>query len=697
MRAMMAMVRPPSQENETRVEDIGNCDGSANTFSSLGGAEISNQLVEKKEADPEQAISISKRSVQKSEPELTENVGSKFCCSLDSNGSYDEIKIGENNTAELEIPNSILTSFTPKLSRASETALLNGYLDEVLQLTESSHPEKKEHAMNNLKMLTIHSDRSSLNPGLPSFLRKLYDRMERDANHDLLQYKALRLIAHLARETAWMPSTVAETGGIRIVVDTLANYQHSVSMQEQVLSTLRYLTTTDLARTATIDCKGAESICWAMNEFPKSKCIQVDGLSTLANLALTNQQRIGKIGGIDGIVRAMEHYRSDFELQVISCSALRHLTWRSRANQWIAGRALAMESIVLAMQSFPEELDVLSQGCTALVNLCSDEPENRARAMSCGAIDAVLTVLDSQVKNVRIVEPIFDFFSSLLRYCKDSQEEIGEQNCVKLVVSALRHHILHERVLINGCDVIRHLMFTGGNRVAVYNCGGVEALIRVLRECHEWRSVIESCLCALGILSFDFIESQIAIGRHGGIIAVVDCMSTHVDSSLVQEHGCRILRNVADSDDLNVSLLDEAGAIDSCIFACFGHPVNAQIQEHSLAMLCNMTGSDIHLQRMKGLDVDRLILQAQTIHSKSEAVAKQASALQSNIKAKETDQAALSSRKSAFTMKSMSSPGPSLTRKASKSPQGNGSPFNSFRRALSSMIGTKSSTKFEVQ
>eukprot|EP00173_Palmaria_palmata_P000183 Plantae.Rhodophyta-Palmaria_palmata.ctg10894.p1 GENE.Plantae.Rhodophyta-Palmaria_palmata.ctg10894~~Plantae.Rhodophyta-Palmaria_palmata.ctg10894.p1 ORF type:complete len:615 (+),score=105.26 Plantae.Rhodophyta-Palmaria_palmata.ctg10894:235-1845(+) len=514
--------------------------------------------------------------------------------------------------------------------------------------------------------------------------------MEADENDDALHERAIYLIGKLAREVKWISATVAETGGIKKVIDMMTKHQHSAVIQERVVATLLHLTTTEKARKAIVSEKGAESVCWAMKEFSEVRNIQVQGSTSLCNMAFgntTSKKRIGRVGGINGVVRAMEHHASDAELQARCCLALRNLTCGSRVNQWIAGRAKAMEAIVDSVKSLPQFPDVQYQGCVALANLCTEEPDNRIRALDCGVIELVIPVLRANPENASMAEHILGLLRCLLHDSKESQKLVAEEDGVDLVVGALRQHVLHEKVLKNGCEVIRYLMFAAENRMTMYNCGGLEVLVRVLRESSQWKSVAESCLYALGNSAYDFIESKIAIGRHGGIAILVDCMSSHMDCSIIQEHGCRALRNIADSDDLNIMLLGESGAVDSCIFACSGYPENAQIQEHALAMLYNMTFNDEHLRRMKGLDIDRVLAHAKLTHTSNVAVQSQATALQSKIEAIEGRNIALKA-KASFNLASFARIGSSsLSRKASKVVSGSASPkASSYRRGCQTTV-----------
>lgn len=576
----------------------------------------------------------------------------------------------EDSEAKSSGPQSFIDSY-----QQLDTSLIDAYLHLILHRNDEASVEDVKYAFKMLEKSVADGDKATCESACTWFLKKLYFQMETKGADEFLQDRAIYLIGKLARKTDWVSGLVAYTGGVEEVVKKMSEHQHSVVIQERAVATLLHLTTTEEARQAIVNAKGAESVCWAMKEFINVKSIQIQGSTALCNMAFgstTSKKRIGKIGGIDGVVKAMENHASDAELQARCCLALRNLTCGSRVNQWIAGRARAMEATLNALTAFPESADVQYQGCVALANLCTEEPDNRIRAADCGVIEAVLKVMREKMGDAGLVQHILGLLRCLLVGNEKNRDLVGEEGGVRLVASILRQHILHPKVLQNGCEVIRHLMFTCENRMTMYNCGGLEVLIRVMREGYHWKPVAESCLHALANSAYDFMESKVAIGRHGGISVLLDCMSTHMDCSSIQEHGCRALRNMADSDDLNAMLLAESGALDSCIFACSGYPENAQIQEHAIAMLFNMAYNEDNVRRMRGLDVERVLSQARNAHANNRVVQNQVTALQAKIEEMgERPSAGRSSKSSSFNLAS-------FARKGSKTLMG-GSRRNSSR------------------
>jgi hypothetical protein len=103
----------------------------------------------------------------------------------------------------------------------------------------------------------------------------------------------------------------------------------------------------------------------------------------------------------------------------------------------------------------------------------------------------------------------------------------------------------------------------------------------------------------------------------------VQAVEQHRMSESIQEHGCRVLRNLADGFEFNRRLEIESGAINTAVFAMMGSPDNASIQEQALAMLLNLAMSETSLGKLQAADVERLAEKALNRHAKNRGVALQ--------------------------------------------------------------------------
>lgn len=475
----------------------------------------------------------------------------------------------------------------------------------------------------------------NLKPGLiHKLLREIYRCMMDYKDKPEVQIQACVLMGRLAQPCSEVRKAIGETEGVQYILRALLTHKKSEVLQAKGIVTILSLTPDPGARLQLTEQKGAECVCWAMRDFPHQRNMLMNGALTLGNIAFGSQEgkkRVGKVGGVDVVVDAMYLYNEDPELLCQCCLAMRNITFGNRANQWIAGRSCAMEAIVKSMASFPDEDNIQYQGLVALENICAEEPENRDRATEMGVIDACMSILTLHKEHASLAEHGLALLRNMCIGNKENQLQIGNSGGIRLILTTMKYHRMNPRVLEAGCGAFRYMFFSKENRDCMYDTQGLEPLLAALREGSDVVSVCESALLALGNAVFDNAKSKKLVARYGGIAVMVDILSKHLDSETIQEFGCRTLRNLADSDELNTRLLGESGAIDTAIFAMMGYPENAAIQEQACAMLFNMAFSEANVRLMKKLEVARVVQHAIAFHVQNIAVESQAKALMQRI------------------------------------------------------------------
>lgn len=465
---------------------------------------------------------------------------------------------------------------------------------------------------------------------LEQLLQEVYRSMTDFMENGFVQVQACAVIARIATGSKPVQRAVADTDGIRHIIEALMTHKDSSVVQDKGVHCLLMLTPDAKARAQLTEQKGAECVIWAMKEFQDSREIALNGSKMLINIAFGSEEgkkRVGKVGGIDAIVTAMYVHTDDAELLTHCCHALRNLTFGMRTNQWIAGRSCAMEAILKSMNAFPNEEILQYQGCVALENICAAEPENRDRATEIGVLDVVCTLLIVRDEAASLVEHALGLLRNVCIGSKENQAYLGGEGAIQIVMSALKTHRLNEKVLIAGCGFLRYMFFSKPNRDIFCENKGLPRLLDVLRDGADISAVSEVALLALGNAITDNQNGKKIVARYGGIASVVDTMSNHLDHESIQEYGCRALRNLADSDELNTRLLGESGAIDTAIIAMMGYSENAAVQEQACAMMFNMAFSDANIRLMKHLEVPRVVQHALSFHVQNTKIESHANAL----------------------------------------------------------------------
>lgn len=507
-------------------------------------------------------------------------------------------------------------------------------LEALLFSKDEMNDEEVDCAFRNVDGI-LFKDKKLIPELIHKLLMEIYRCMTDFKDRSSVQIRACLLVGRIAQTCGKVRRAFGETEGVRHVLESLTTHKDCEVLQDKGIYTLLAVTPDKAARLQLTEQKGAECVCWAMREFPQRRDILMNGAMTLGNIAFGSSEgkkRVGKVGGIDAVVNAMYVHNEDSELLGQCCLALRNITFNNRANQWIAGRSCAMEAIVKCMALFPDDGNIQYQGLVALENSCMDETENRDRATEIGVIDTCILILTLHNEHPSLAEHGLSLLRNVCISNQENQLLIGNSGGIQLILTTMKYHRLNPKVLEAGCGAFRYLFFSKENRDGMYDMQGMEPLLNALREGAAVVPVCESALLALGNALFDNPKSKKLVARYGGIALVVDVLSKHLDSETIQEYGCRALRNLADSDELNTRLLGESGAIDTGIFAMMGYPQNAAIQEQACAMMFNMAFSDANIRLMKQLELARVVEHALTYHVQNFAVESQAKALLQRIK-----------------------------------------------------------------
>lgn len=496
----------------------------------------------------------------------------------------------------------------------------------------SSHEKAKQ------RLNIIKESISFSNKGSAKWFRLLcstvFRAMEQNFDNIHVLDRAFLVLSSVCINNEYAQNALTKTEGIALIVKAMAKHNISHTIQKQGVSTLLALSTHKIARQQIINERGAECVTWAMMDFPDDISLQKNCAACLCNLSYTsetNKRRIGKVGGINAIANAMYKFKNDAELQARACLAIRNLTFGQRTNQWIAGKCCAVEAISPYMKAHKHDTEVQHQTCVTIANLCAQEPDNRARVTELGIVPLVINLLEKNMEDELIVEHCLSFFHHVAICNAENQEQIGAEGGLPLILQSLKRFRTSKKVVVMGASALRYMMFSRRNRRLMLEYGGLEVLVRMVRDGAEIAEVSQATVCTLANSLYDSEESKLVVARYGGIAGLVDVMQNHLDSEEIQEHGCRALRNLADSDELNTRLVAASGGLGSVILAMMGYEKNARIVEEGCAMLFNMAFRKEYVREMKRLGVVQVVETGRLCHKDNIALQYQALALMEHI------------------------------------------------------------------
>ena len=135
---------------------------------------------------------------------------------------------------------------------------------------------------------------------------------------------------------------------------------------------------------------------------------------------------------------------------------------------------------------------------------------------------------------------------------------------------------------------------------AVEKGRAVEQLVEALRKKSETVSVVESSLKALARI-MGVHQNREAIGKCGGLDAIIAAMGRHADVAAVQSDGARLLALAVWTHPANKEMLVSGFGLDAIVTAMRGFTHDSEVQSRACQALHNVADSDEKYKEIAGL------------------------------------------------------------------------------------------------
>lgn len=396
------------------------------------------------------------------------------------------------------------------------------------------------------------------------------------------------------------------------------------------LKVLRNLTQNEENRAQIYKSSGLEAVCKTMKYHNGSERTLSHAALVLSNLTFGNiemKEAVGMLGGLEAIAKGMREHKDYQAMQARGSLALRNLCFQCDYNQGLAAEVGVIEALISSIDWYMDDREVVHQCCIALANLSNVSERNRQKIVEAGGASILVKLMKTYPDSNSANDDAIAIIRNIAVGNTEAQMEIGMSGGLGCLCRAIEKFAKHERIPDKVCTAIRYLCFLPENRVKVRDSHGVEAIVGALKANIDRVGTVENALLAIGNATFESEENKSVVGRCGGITAIIEAVERHRLSEQIQEHGCRVLRNLSDGFELNRKLEAENGAINMGVFAMMGCPDNASVQEQACAMLLNISLSEMFLERLRKADVGRLGEKALSSHPKHRGVQLQAGML----------------------------------------------------------------------
>lgn len=210
------------------------------------------------------------------------------------------------------------------------------------------------------------------------------------------------------------------------------------------------------------------------------------------------------------------------------------------------------------------------------------------------------TVLDfSPVERYRSMSARAELVANALERIGKRVDEFAERHddegiapreaIIPLMIEGMQQHRNDCKVADRALSTLRRLTVSEKCRTEIGQCGGIEAVVSIMR-CHSSLVRIQTQAClTLANLAYQNKSNKDTVMRCGGLQAIVSALSHHRDVENVQTWGCLALRNFTNhsgSRRQDASIATEA--IDVLLFAMEEYPRSSLIQQNCMIALMNI-------------------------------------------------------------------------------------------------------------
>ena len=278
-----------------------------------------------------------------------------------------------------------------------------------------------------------------------------------------------------------------------------------------------------------------KGVAAAMLAFPSNRDLQLVGCEVLRILSIIADDVDGKElseSGCKAVVAALHAFPADLKLQEVSVSAIYRCAMVEEFEElWEELNAAAV--VIKAMRSFPNQQKVQQKGCSALINLAIYG--SRAEIGKEGGCEAVVAAMEAFPHCDEVQESGCWALNNLLgvsRRCEDNRVRIANAGGCQVIVKALKAMPLAREVHHRGNMAIGKLVRAGGSARLVVELGGIEAILKGMKEhIKDADSVGSACSSLASIASS---ENATLVAESGVIEAILKGMKEHIkDAELV--------------------------------------------------------------------------------------------------------------------------------------------------------------------
>lgn len=379
---------------------------------------------------------------------------------------------------------------------------------------------------------------------------------------------------------------------VAILVDSMLEFPEDEALQLSAIISLIRLSTSARNRHLLGNSGSIQTCLQAMRNFPHNRNIASSGCMFLANISFDhadNKTRFRQCKGLESVLSLMKLLHDDEDFQHWACFALRNMTTESHANQLKAAQIGVLQVLHSALSKFDCNSALQIHGVATIANIACGGLECQMKVREAGCVKIVVDAIRKHQSNLSLLTHGLIAMRNVCVENGKNQRLCGELGAVELLTDLMRSMESVASVIAQACCALRFLCFEESIRHTVGRNGALVLALKSLplisRELGG--EGVVSILQALSNATFRPDENKQIVVRCGGIEQVMRVLKDHENNCVVVDSGLRLFRNVSDRGGVNCQLLGNSDAYSFALDRVKQFADNPSIFEHFLAMYSN--------------------------------------------------------------------------------------------------------------
>ena len=130
-----------------------------------------------------------------------------------------------------------------------------------------------------------------------------------------------------------------------------------------------------------------------------------------------------------------------------------------------------------------------------------------------------------------------------------------EEEALKAALHTIERYSLHLDVQDKGCVFLQELVFFNNSaQFAIGKHGGIDAILTAMKKHLKGAAVQEQACGVLWTMSANSDDIKVEIAAKGGVLAVLTAMKEHPKVATVQQQACRTLWSISKHNHNNIEI-----------------------------------------------------------------------------------------------------------------------------------------------